>query len=127
MALLLGPGFVTPGTPLLYPLFLLGVFIHLFGFLITAYQRALGDFRTHRVTYILSAATMLLVGSFAIPAYGPVGALATYLTARCAELGLISIEARRLTREALPPWRLVALLLLAAILGTLATSAVLGS
>lgn len=127
MALVLGQGFVAPGTPLLYPLFLLGVFIHLFGFLITAYQRALGDFRTHRVTYIASAATMLLVGSFAIPAYGPSGALATYLTARCAELGLIAIEARRLTRGALPPWRLIALLMLAATLGALATSAVLGS
>jgi len=127
MALVLGPDFLAPGTSLLYPLFLFGVFVHLFGFLITAYQRALGDFRTHRVTYIASATLMLMVGAYAIPAHGAAGAAATYLTARTAELGLIGFEARRLSREVLPPWRLIALCLLAATLGTCAAAVTLRS
>jgi len=107
--LVLGAAFVESFDTTVYPLLLVGVFVHLFGFLLTAYQRACGDFRTHRVTYIISAIAMLSVGSWAIPLYGIRGAVATYLTGRVAELLLITYEARRIPRAVLPPWRLAAL------------------
>lgn len=107
--LVLGDELGAAAGPNVYPVLLVGVFIHLFGFLITPYQRARGDFRTHRIAYCAAAAAMLVVGLWAVPRFGAMGALATYLTGRLAEVALIVVEVRRLPREALPRWRVWAL------------------
>lgn len=119
--LVLGEALAGGGEHRVYVLMLVGVFLHLFGFLLTSYQRACGDFRSQRIAYISSAALMLLVGAVTIPKYGALGAVLTYLSGRTAELTLIAIEVRRLPRTALPRWRLVALGLMAT---TLATAAI---
>ena len=111
-ALILGDDFARSGEQLVYVLLLVGVFIHLFGFLLTAYQRACGDFRTQRVAYIISALLMLAVGTLTIPRFGALGAVATYLTGRTAELVLIAVEVRRIPRAALPRWRVATLALM---------------
>lgn len=120
VALILGEEFARTGEHLVYVLMLVGVFIHLFGFLLTAYQRACGDFRTQRVAYIASAVLMLIVGSLLIPTYGALGAVITYLTGRTAELALIAVEVHRIPPAVLPRWRVVAL---AAMATTLAIGA----
>lgn len=107
--LVLGADFVSAIDLRVYVLMLVGVFIHLFGFLLTAYQRACGDFRSHRVAYIGAAALMLVVGFLVIPTHGALGAVATYLCGRVAELSLIAFEARRMSPSALPRWRLAVL------------------
>jgi len=115
-ALVLGEDFARTGEHLVYVLLLVGVFIHLFGFLLTAYQRACGDFRTQRVAYIASAMLMLIVGALTVPTYGALGAVMTYLTGRTAELVLVAVEVRRFPRAALPRWRVVTLLAMTAVL-----------
>ena len=107
--LVLGAELGAGDGPNVYPVLLVGVFIHLFGFLITPYQRARGDFRTHRIAYCASAAAMVAVGLWAVPRFGATGALVTYLTGRIAEVSLIVVEVRRLPREALAAWRVWAL------------------
>jgi len=107
--LVLGAELGAGDGPNVYPVLLVGVFIHLFGFLITPYQRARGDFRTHRIAYCAAAAAMVAVGLWAVPRYGATGALMTYLTGRLAEVSLIVVEVRRLPREALAAWRVWAL------------------
>ena len=114
----LGPDFSGSFSP--YVVVLVGVFLHLFGFLITPWQRACGDFRTQRRTYFLSAGLMLVAGLVLIPAYGIAGAALTYLCARLAELLLIAVEIRRLPRAALPWGRIAGL---AAMLVTLGAAA----
>lgn len=52
---------------------------------------------------------MVAVGVYAIPRYGALGAIATYLTARSADLLLIAAEVARIPREILPSWRIIAL------------------
>lgn len=115
-ALVLGEDFARNGEHLVYVLLLVGVFIHLFGFLLTAYQRACGDFRSQRVAYIASALLMLLVGALTVPTYGALGAVMTYLTGRTAELVLVAVEVRRIPRAALPRWRVVTLVAMTAVL-----------
>lgn len=107
------------GAPV-YPLLLFGIFLALFGHLITPWQRACGDFRTHRRIYSWSAGLMILVGVFAIPAWGAVGAVVTYLSARSADLLLILSEVRRTSREVLGTARLLALASMILLLGALA-------
>jgi len=92
-----------------YPLLLVGIFFALFGHLITPWQRACGDFRTHRRIYTLAALLMLVVGVVTIPRFGPLGAVLTYSTARCADVLLVASEVRRIPRAILPSSR-VALL-----------------
>jgi O-antigen/teichoic acid export membrane protein len=92
-----------------YVLLLFGVFLHLFGFLITPWQRARGDFATHRRAYVLAAGIMLAVGLVAIPLLGPMGAALCYLSGRSAELLLLSSEIRRIPRRILPRWKLACL------------------
>jgi len=115
-ALVLGEDFARTGEHLVYVLMLVGVFIHLFGFLITAYQRACGDFRTQRVAYIASAVLMLSVGALTIPTHGAQGAVLTYLSGRVAEVALVAFEVRRIPRAALPRWRVAALVSMVAAL-----------
>ncbi|MEM9380782.1 MAG: oligosaccharide flippase family protein [Planctomycetota bacterium] len=95
LRLVLGASFAAGDELQVYTLMLVGVFVHLFGFLITPLQRARGDFRTHRSVYVVSATLMVVVGLAAIPAYGPAGAVAAYLTARTAEVALVAYELRR--------------------------------
>jgi|GEM_PF-2338769 len=102
------------------PLFFLGVFLALFGHLLTPWQRACGDFRTHRRVYAGTALWMVAFGAFAIPAWGALGAALTYLSARVADLALIACEARRLPREILPRRKLVLLGAMLLVLGAVA-------
>lgn len=92
-----------------YPLFLFGIFLALFGHLITPWQRACGDFRTHRRIYAATAVIMIAVGVFAIPAWGALGAALTFLSARVADVLLIASEVRRTPRQVLGRPRLAAL------------------
>ena len=115
-------GFAAGGELQVYALMLVGVFVHLFGFLITPLQRARGDFRTHRSVYVVSAALMIVGGLFAIPAYGPAGAVVAYLTARTAEVALVAYELRRATPG---PLRTRSILGFIAMLGTLIALAAL--
>ena len=109
LELVFGSAFASGVDLDVYAFLLVGVFLHLFGFLITPYQRARGDFRTHRVAYMCSAGLMLVIGVLAIPRYGAAGAIATYLCARLAEVALIAIEVRRMPREVLPAWKVITL------------------
>ncbi len=104
----------------IYPLMLFGIFLALFGHLITPWQRACGDFRTHRRIYSFSAVLMVLVGLIAIPLWGPPGAVLTFLVARVADLLLIASEVIRLPRPTLGLGRIAALGLMIIALGTLA-------
>lgn len=94
---LLGPAFAASRP--LFVLMLIGVFVHLFGFLITPWQRAQGDFATTRLAYQRAAVVMLAVGVVMIPLHGALGALIAYLCSRVAELQLIAVELRRLPCE----------------------------
>lgn len=121
--LVLGAEFLGAEATLVYPLLLVGVFVHLFGFLVTPYQRARGDFATHRRSYAVAAGLMIAVGVFAVPRFGAAGALATYMTGRLAEIGLIVAEARRMDRAVLPASRLVLLTSMVTLLGFAAYAA----
>lgn len=101
---LLGPAFVASRP--LFVLMLVGVFVHTFGFLVTPWQRAQGDFATTRLAYQRAAVVMLAVGVIMVPLHGALGALIAYLCARVAELQLVVIEARRLPAELGVPRRL---------------------
>ena len=101
---LLGPSFVASRP--LFALMLIGVFVHLFGFLITPWQRARGDFATTRVAYQRAAVVMLAVGIVMVPLHGALGALIAYLCSRVAELQLIVAELRSLPAELGVPRRL---------------------
>lgn len=105
------------GGTRIYPWMLVGIFLALFGHVLTPWQRACGDFRTHRRAYALSAVLMLCVGLYAVPRFGAAGALMTYLSARAADLMLIAAEVARLPRTILG-WRHLAAL--GAMVGTLA-------
>ncbi len=107
VALLLGPRFA--GASDVMVLVLVAVFVHLFGFLITPWQRACGDWRTHRRAYFVAAVVCASVAVAAIPSYGVRGALAAYLCGRLAELALVVVEVRRLDASVLPRWRVAAL------------------
>ena len=101
---LLGPAFVASRP--LFVLMLVGVFVHLFGFLVTPWQRAQGDFATTRLAYQRAAVVMLAVGVVMVPLHGALGALIAYLCSRVAELQLVAIELRRLPAELGVPRRL---------------------
>lgn len=101
---LLGESF-RASSPLLVALLAL-LYVHAFGFFITPWQRARGDFCTQRRAYVLAVCLMVLVGAFAIPRWGAWGAVAAFAAARTAELQLIAIEALRLPRALLPRWKL---------------------
>ncbi|MEO0660387.1 MAG: hypothetical protein AAFZ87_02510 [Planctomycetota bacterium] len=107
--LALGDGIVDGDVPLVVPLFFVGVFVHLFGFLVTPYQRASGDYATHRRAYVASAAITVLAGALLVPRFGVHGAVATYLVSRVAEVVLVVVEARRIPRAALGSMRLAGL------------------
>jgi O-antigen/teichoic acid export membrane protein len=95
--LLLGPAFAESRP--LFVLLLIGVFVHSLGYLLTPWQRARGDFATPRASYIRAAVVMLAVGCLAVPAWGALGAVIAYLSARTAELQLALIELRRMPRH----------------------------
>lgn len=118
--LVLPPDFASAARVL--PLVLVGVFVHLFGFLVTPWQRACGDYTTHRRVYVAAALWTLVAGVVLVPTFGAWGAVATYLSARVAELVLVAIEASRLPRQILPLSRLA---VLAAMVVTLAVVAAL--
>lgn len=123
--LVLGAELGGPGTTI-YPILLVGVFVHLFGFLVTAYQRAHGDFRSHRRSYVAAAVLMLGVGALAIPRFGVAGAVGTYLTARLAEVTLVVGEVRRMPAGAVRRGHLVALVAMVAVLAGAAALAATG-
>lgn len=97
LSLLLGPAFAESRP--LFVLLLLGVFVHSFGYLLTPWQRARGDFATPRKSYVRAAVVMLAVGCLAVPAWGALGAVLAYLSARTAELQLAIVELRRMPRH----------------------------
>jgi len=101
---LLGESF-RASSPLLIALLAL-LYVHAFGYFLTPWQRARGDFCTQRRAYVLGVCLMALVGAFAIPRWGAWGAVAAFAAARSAELQLVVIEAARLPREVLPRWKL---------------------
>lgn len=119
----LGPGF--RGSFDAYHVILVGVFVHVFGFLITPWQRARGDFATHRRAYVGAALLMLALGPVLVPALGARGALLTYLCGRSAELALLVHELRRLPRAVLPRGRVAVLAGMVLVLAALAARAVL--
>lgn len=92
-----------------YSLTLIGIFVHLWGFLLTPWQRARGDFATQRRAYLVAGVAMLVVAFALVPTWGVRGAMCAYFTARIAELWLFCHEVRRLPASVLPRWRLVAL------------------
>ncbi|MBM3990194.1 MAG: hypothetical protein FJ298_04195 [Planctomycetes bacterium] len=97
LSLLLGPAFAASRP--LFVLMLIGVFLHVFGFLITPWQRARGDFTTSRHAYQRAAVVMLAVGVVLVPLHGALGALIAYLSSRIAELQLVLVELKRLPSE----------------------------
>ena len=72
-----------------YAVFLFGIFLHMFSFLIVPWQRALGNFILPRKVYSAAALIMLVLGLLLIPRYGSDGAILTYLSARLAEIFLL--------------------------------------
>jgi O-antigen/teichoic acid export membrane protein len=106
VGLVLGPDFAA--TAWLFPPMLVGIFVGLFGFLISNWQRARGDFRTHRRCYSVAAVVTVIAGLVLVPTLGAVGALWTFLCARCAELLLCVSEASYLPRAVLSRARIAA-------------------
>ena len=103
----------------IYVLTLVGVFLHLWGFLLTPWQRARGEFAAQRRAYNVAALVMLATGLLLIPRLGAVGAILSYLSARTAELLLVAHELRTLPRSVLPAWKPLALAaMLAVLVGT---------
>ena len=115
---LLGPAFAASWP--VFALLVVGLFVHSFGFLLTPWQRAQGDFGTQRRAYGRAALAMLLVGSLTVPLYGAIGAALAYLVARLAEVQLVIREVRRLPRGLLPAGRLIAAATMVVALGALA-------
>ncbi len=93
-------------------LMLVGIFVHVLGYLLTPWQRARGDFASQRRAYGLSAVMTVLMGLALIPPLGALGAVLTYLSSRVAELVLLAVEVRTLPRAALPRWRIAAVVLM---------------
>jgi O-antigen/teichoic acid export membrane protein len=118
LALFLGPAFASSRP--LFDLMLIGIFLHAFGFLLTPWQRARGDFATQRDAYVRAAVVMALVGVVAVPLYGAIGALAAYLASRIAEVQLVAVEMRRMSAAILPRRKLAAALAMLAMLSFLA-------
>jgi O-antigen/teichoic acid export membrane protein len=118
VALVLGPAFLPSAW--IYRWMLLGIFAQLFGFLITPWQRAQGDFATQRRAYNRAAVVMILAGLALIPLYGCAGALAAFLCSRLAEAQLVAHEVRRLPRSILPRWKVGAALGMLAVLALVA-------
>jgi O-antigen/teichoic acid export membrane protein len=104
LALFLGAEFA-PSRPL-FALMLGGVFVHAFGFLLTPWQRARGDFETQRKAYTRAAVLMLAIGIVTVPLYGATGALVAYLCGRTAELQLVWHELQHWSGAPLPRARL---------------------
>ncbi len=109
-----------------YAWLLCGVFLQFFGFLVTPWQRARGDFTTQRRVYTRTAIATLAVGAILIPRFGADGAVATFLVARLAEVQLLVIESWRLESSILPRWKPILALGLALALFALAAVETLG-
>jgi len=101
--LVLGPQFASGAHR--YAWLLCGVFVQFFGFLITPWQRARGDFTTQRRVYSRTALVTLISAVTLIPSFGADGAVATFLIARGAEAQLFAIEVSRLPAALLPRWK----------------------
>lgn len=114
----LGPDFERQAA--VYGPLLVGVFLHLFGFLVAPWQRACGDFGTQRRAYGWAALLMVAVGLVAIPLWGARGAVLTYLVARTAELVLVASVVRSLPRAVLPRRRVALLAAMTLALAALA-------
>lgn len=117
--LVLGRDFLSPHH--YYTWVLLGLFVQLFGFIITPWQRAQGDFATQRRAYYRSAILMVGAGVVLIPRYGGAGAIAAFLVSRTAELQLAIHEIRRLPASLLPRWKVALAGAMLAVLATFAT------
>ena len=100
----------------IYALSLIGVFVHLWGFLLTPWQRARGEFHSQRRTYQGAALAVLAACFVLVPRFGAAGALGVYFLARSAELALFVREARRMPADVLSGRRLAALGLMLAVL-----------
>lgn len=105
---LLGDAYL--GGPRIFGWMLVGLLVQVFGFLLTPWQRAQGDFATSRRAYNVAMVAMVGVGLVLVPLYGATGALIAFLVARVAELQMLASEARRLPRAILPRWKIAAAL-----------------
>jgi O-antigen/teichoic acid export membrane protein len=105
--LVLGPAYEKAHG--LFSLALVGVFVHMLGFLITPWQRARGDFASQRRAYGLSAFLAVGAGLALIPGFGVRGAIVAFLCGHTAELLLLAAEVRATPRSLLPVRDLVAL------------------
>lgn len=85
-----------------FALLVVAVFVQTFGFLLTPWQRAQGDFQSQRLAYGRAMVVMVAAGLLLVPAYGAVGAAVAYLCSRVAEIQLVARELRRMPRELLP-------------------------
>ncbi len=103
-----------------YAWLLCGVFVQFFGFLITPWQRARGDFSTQRRVYSRTALLTLVSAVILIPTCSADGAVATFLIARTAEAQLFAVEASRLRAALLPRWKTALAIGMAATLFALA-------
>lgn len=115
----LGPAFAASRP--LFALLLIGVFVHAFGFLVTPWQRARGDFASQRRAYVRAALVMVTVGIFLVPMYGALGALIAYLCSRVAEVQLVWCELRTWPSALVPRRRIAVALAMAFTLAALAT------
>lgn len=118
IALVLGPAFAASHA--IYAWILVGVFVHMLGFLLTPWQRARGEFGRQTRAYGVAGAAMIVVGLLAIPRFGAAGAVACYLTGRTAEILILVGEARALTRDVLPLRKLAWLAAMIACVGATA-------
>jgi O-antigen/teichoic acid export membrane protein len=98
--LLLGPDAV-PSLPLI-PVFVAGVYLQLFGFVIAPWLRAHGAFAAQRRAYVAGASLMLVGGPILIPAFGLTGAIGTWFLGRAGDALLLGMAMRRLGQEAYP-------------------------
>jgi len=101
--------------------------VHLWGFLLTPWQRARGDFAAQRRAYGIAAVVMVATGLVLVPPLGLVGAVLAYFAARSAEVLLFARELHHVPRCALPRWKLATLAAMYVALISLAAFKVAGS
>jgi len=114
-------------TRWVYVVTLVGIFVHLWGFLLTPWQRARGDFAAQRRAYGIAAVVMVATGLVLVPPLGLVGAVLAYFAARSAEVLLFARELHHVPRCALPRWKLATLAAMYVALISLAAFKVAGS
>ena len=107
VSLVLGPEYTDQHA--VYLVCLLCIFVQLWGFLITPWQRARGEFGVQRRAYSITAVVMLTACLTLVPPFGVTGALIAYGLSRFAEAGLFLYELRQLPAGSVGKARLITL------------------